>query len=116
MAQSAGADSEAADRIPPLTGRLNFAWQATDELRIDAWTRFADRQDRLSARDARDVRIDPNGTSGWGIFGLRASWDYRDVWQFTLGVDNILDKRYRLHGSGLDAPGHNWYASLRRVW
>jgi outer membrane receptor protein involved in Fe transport len=112
----AGSDAEPADRVPPLTGRLNIVWQATNDLRIEAWTRFADRQDRLSARDVRDVRIDPNGTSGWGIFGLRASWDYRDAWQLTLGVDNILDKRYRMHGSGLDAPGQNVTVSIRRVW
>jgi outer membrane receptor for ferrienterochelin and colicin len=111
-----GEEQEPADRIPPLTGRLNVAWQPRDDLRIDAWLRFADRQDRLSARDVRDVRIDPDGTSGWSIVGLRASWDYRDVWQFALGVDNLLDKRYRMHGSGLDAPGRNASVSIRRVW
>jgi outer membrane receptor protein involved in Fe transport len=112
----AGTNIEPADRIPPLTGRLNVAWEPRDNLRVDAWLRFADRQDRLSARDARDVRIDPGGTSGWGIVGMRASWDFRDDWQFTFGVDNILDKRYRMHGSGLDAPGQNVTVSMRLVW
>lgn len=113
---AAGTDTEPADRIPPLTGRISVAWQATNDLVIDGWLRFADRQDRLSERDTRDVRIDPGGTSGWAILGLSASWDYRDVWQFTLGVDNILDKRYRMHGSGLDAPGQNATVSIRRIW
>jgi outer membrane receptor for ferrienterochelin and colicin len=111
-----GEATEPADRIPPLTGKLNVAWQPRYDLRLDGWVRFADGQDRLSARDVRDVRIDPNGTSGWGIVGLRASWDYRDVWQFTLGVDNVLDKQYRVHGSGMDAPGQNAYVTVRRVW
>jgi outer membrane receptor protein involved in Fe transport len=114
--QIAGEATEAADRIPPLTGKLSIAWQPRYDLRLDGWIRFADRQDRLSARDVRDVRIDPNGTSGWGVVGLRASWDYRDVWQLTFGVDNVLDRRYRVHGSGMDAPGQNVSISIRRVW
>jgi len=95
---------------------LNIAYDPGSNFRIDGWLRFAGEQDRLSARDVRDVRIDPAGTSGWGILGARASWDYRDDWQITVGVDNILDKRYRAHGSGLDGPGRNASASIRRRW
>jgi outer membrane receptor protein involved in Fe transport len=110
-----GSPTEPADRIPPLSGRLNIAYDPGGDFRIDGWLRFAAEQDRLSARDVRDVRIDPTGTSGWAILGARASWVYRD-WQFTLGLDNLLDKRYRAHGSGLDAPGRNVIVSVRRTW
>jgi outer membrane receptor protein involved in Fe transport len=110
------APTEPADRIPPLSGRLSIAYDPGGEFRVEGWLRFAGEQDRLSARDIRDVRIDPAGTSGWGIVGVRASWDYRRDWQFTLGVDNILDKRYRAHGSGLDGPGRNASVSIRRSW
>ena len=110
-----GLPTEPADRIPPLSGRLNIVYDPGGDFRIDGWLRFAGEQDRLSARDVRDVRIDPTGTSGWAILGARASWVYRD-WQFTLGLDNLLDKRYRTHGSGLDAPGHNLILSVRRTW
>lgn len=110
-----GSPTEPADRIPPLSGRLNIAYDPGGDFRIDGWLRFAAEQDRLSARDVRDVRIDPTGTGGWGVLGARASWVYRD-WQFTVGLDNLLDKRYRAHGSGLDAPGRNLIVSLRRTW
>jgi len=110
-----GSPTEPADRIPPLSGRLNIACDPGGDFRIDGWLRFAGEQDRLSARDVRDVRIDPEGTSGWALLGARASWVYRD-WQFTLGLDNLLDKRYRAHGSGLDAPGRNLSVSVRRIW
>lgn len=110
-----GSPTEPADRIPPLSGRLNIAYDPGGDFRIDGWLRFAGEQDRLSARDVRDVRIDPTGTSGWAILGARASWVYR-YWQFTLGLDNLLDKRYRAHGSGLDAPGRNVIVSVRRTW
>lgn len=109
----AGSPTEPADRIPPLSGRLDIAYDAGSDVRLQGWLRFAGEQDRLSARDVRDVRIDPTGTSGWAILGAQASWDYRRDWQFTLGFDNLLDKRYRMHGSGLDAPGRNLSLSVR---
>jgi len=108
-----GSPTEPADRIPPLSGRLNIAYDPGGDLRFEGWLRFAGQQDRLSARDISDVRIDPTGTSGWAILGGRASWNYRRDWQFTLGLDNLLDKRYRMHGSGLDAPGRNLSLSVR---
>jgi len=74
----------------------------------------AGKQDRLSARDIRDVRIDPNGTPGWGRIGFSAQFSFDSGWQFTAGIDNLLDKRYRVHGSGLDAPGRNFSLHVRR--
>lgn len=111
-----GSPTEPGDRIPPLSGRLNFSYDAGGDFRLDAWLRFAGEQDRLSSRDIRDIRIDPNGTSGWGILGARGSWDVAGGWLFTLGVDNVFDKRYRVHGSGLDAPGRNLMIGVRRTW
>jgi outer membrane receptor protein involved in Fe transport len=110
-----GMPTESADRIPPLSGRLSIAFDPGGDFRIDGWLRFAGEQNRLSSRDVSDVRIDPTGTSGWAILGARVSRVYRD-WQFTLGVDNVLDKQYRAHGSGLDAPGRNLSMSVRRIW
>ena len=111
-----GSPTEPGDRIPPLSGRLNVSYDGGGDIRLDAWLRFAGEQDRLSARDVRDSRIDPNGTSGWGILGARGTWDARGDWQFTLGIDNVFDKRYRVHGSGLDAAGRNLMVSVRKTW
>jgi hemoglobin/transferrin/lactoferrin receptor protein len=111
-----GSLTEPGDRIPPLSGRLELSYDAGGEIRLDARLKFAGEQDRLSARDVRDIRIDPNGTGGWGILGARARWDVRGGWQFSLGVDNVLDKRYRMHGSGLDAAGRNLVVSVRKTF
>ncbi len=114
--QTVALQTEPGDRIPPLSGRLGLAYANGGPISVEAWARFANSQDRLSARDVSDVRIDPNGTPAWGIVGASATWQPNPAWTTRLGVDNVLDKRYRSHGSGIDAPGRNLSASVRRVW
>jgi len=61
-----------------------------------------------------DTRIDPAGTAGWGMLGGRLTWLPDQNWSLSVGVDNLLDKRYRVHGSGIDAPGRNVTLGVRR--
>ncbi len=104
------------DRIPPLNGRLgvDLAWR--DTLSIEPYLVFAAKQDRLSDRDARDSRIDPDGTDAWVTANLEASWRPDEYWLLQLGALNVLDETYRVHGSGLDAPGRNLRFSVRYLW
>jgi len=111
-----GDPAEPADRIPPLNGDFTLSYDAGGDYRLESWLRFADAQDRLSARDVRDSRIDPDGTPGWAVIGARLEKEYAQDWLLALSVDNLLDKRYRVHGSGLDAPGRNLTLSVRRLW
>ncbi|MGI9221572.1 MAG: TonB-dependent receptor [Woeseiaceae bacterium] len=114
--QLPGLAKEAADRIPPLNGVFEISYDVTSAFAIDGWIAFAAAQDRLSARDIRDSRINPNGTPGWGSVGVRGSLETHSNWKFALGVDNILDKNYRRHGSGLDSVGRNVSATVYKVW
>ena len=114
--QEVDATSEPADRVPPLNGRLELRYAPGDRWQLATWLAAASGQDRLSARDVRDVRIDPNGTAGWARIGASVTWAHEDGWQVTLGADNLADKEYRTHGSGIDAPGRNFSATFRRRW
>ncbi|HSM69137.1 MAG TPA: TonB-dependent receptor, partial [Xanthomonadales bacterium] len=96
-----------ADRIPPLNGRLGAAFQAMDRLRLRAELDFAGRQERLSSRDIGDPRIDPAGTPGWVSLNLRLDWQLDDRVSVGLNLENLADRHYREHASGLDAPGFN---------
>ena len=78
------------------------------------WMRGADAQERLSARDRDDPRIDPTGTPGWGRVGGRLDYRGPGAWHFSLTADNLTDKRYRVHGSGIDAPGRRVALTIRR--
>ena len=105
-----------ADRIPPFNGRLTFNYQANESLQIEPYILFAGSQDRLSPRDVQDVRINPAGTPGWVTANIAATWQPGEHWRATARVENILDKQYRLHGSGIDATGRNLLLSLNYSW
>jgi outer membrane receptor protein involved in Fe transport len=108
--------SQPADRIPPLSGELSLQFDLNMEWSLESWLTVAGEQNRLSDRDIRDIRIDPEGTEGWAILGTKASWRPDDIWKIDLVADNLLDKRYRVHGSGIDAPGRNFSIMIRTTW
>jgi outer membrane receptor protein involved in Fe transport len=52
-------------------------------------------------------------TAGWASFSLRGGLPLSESLDLLGAIENILDKNYRLHGSGVDAPGRNAYLRLR---
>jgi outer membrane receptor protein involved in Fe transport len=96
-----------ADRVPPLNGRIGLVYQTNTRLRFETYLDFAARQDRLSPRDVDDPRINPNGTPGWGTLNMLLSWQWTPQVELGLRLQNLADKNYREHGSGIDAAGIN---------
>jgi len=96
-----------ADRIPPLNGKLGLEYFFRGDWRIEPYLLFANRQDRLNPRDVRDPRINPMGTSAWGTLNLLFDWQATASLQLGLRLENLADKAYREHASGIDAPGRN---------
>ena len=105
-----------ADRIPPFNGQLSFRYQAGNSLVVEPFIRFAGAQGRLSPRDVNDIRIDPAGTPGWLTLNIAATWQSANRWRATASIENILDRNYRLHGSGIDSTGRNLLLSLNYTW
>ncbi len=105
-------DDVPARRIPPLFGYVGlsydplvprWSWFTWAELRLT----LADGQDELNPDDLTDPRIDPDGTGSWERldldFGGPLGAQRGSTWN--IGLHNILDEAYRVHGSGFDAPG-----------
>jgi outer membrane receptor protein involved in Fe transport len=105
-------DDVPARRIPPLFGSLALTWDALEAAQTVEWGRFemiaAGEQDELNPDDLSDPRIDPDGTAGWATFNLDVGGALprlSDGASWSFGLHNLLDEQYRIHGSGLDAPG-----------
>jgi hemoglobin/transferrin/lactoferrin receptor protein len=72
----------------------------------------AEKADKLSADDVRDTqRIPPGGTPGYAVFGTRVGAQVTANLALTLGVENIFDQDYRIHGSGVNEAGRNFVAT-----
>lgn len=52
-------------------------------------------------------------SEGFIIVGLRAGWTITPDFSVTVIGDNLLDRNYRLHGSGVDAPGRSVQVRFR---
>ncbi|MFC3195058.1 TonB-dependent receptor plug domain-containing protein [Marinicella sediminis] len=102
----------AADRIPPTFGVIGYQQDLSDRWKMRSQVRFAETQDRLSARDLSDPRINPFGTGGFVVYDTHFTWQQGIDRQVRLGVENLFDKKYREHASGLDAPGRNYHVSF----
>jgi outer membrane receptor protein involved in Fe transport len=101
-----------AERIPPLNGRVGMFSRLHSRVWIESYLDYAFSQHRLSDRDRQDPRINPQGTPGWIMAAVRLGWEVNERLMVRLTVENIFDKAYRQHGSGINAPGVNVVAAL----
>ncbi len=96
-----------ADRIPPLNGKLGLEYFFRGRVHIEPYLLFATHQNRLSPRDLNDPRINPIGTAAWATLNLSLDWQMTPSLKLGLRLENLGDKAYREHASGIDAPGRN---------
>ena len=105
-------EDEPMRRIPPLHGRLGLQWEHVAGFSARAEWRYAAAQRRLSAGDINDHRIAEGGTDGWQIINIYAGYTHRRF-GVNVGLQNLLDQRYRTHGSGVDGYGRSGWLAVR---
>ena len=97
---------EPLSRIPPTQGILGLRWQDPEHRQyFDFYAWMSDRQDRLNFQDISDKRIPAGGTPGFTTWNLRWSNRFTECQRISLGIENLLDRAYRVHGSGVDGAG-----------
>jgi hemoglobin/transferrin/lactoferrin receptor protein len=78
---------------------------------------IAGKQDDLSEKDKTDTqRIPPGGTPGYSVVHLRAGYAITPDVHLSAAVENVFDRNYRIHGSGVNEPGLNVILALEVSW
>lgn len=105
---------EPVSRLAPLQGSTGARWQSEDRRWwAEGWIWAVDNQDQLALRDVTDTsRIPPGGTPGFTIFGVSGGVAISEDVVWTLSLENLGDKDYRVHGSGVNGPGFNVVSTL----
>jgi outer membrane receptor protein involved in Fe transport len=52
-------------------------------------------------------------TSGWYALDLHGGMPLSERTHLQFGIGNVFDRNYRIHGSGIDAPGFNVTLGVR---
>jgi len=108
---------EPMDRIMPLTGNVGLRVDPWDRCWLEAVMTAAAKQDKLSTRDQADTqRIPPGGTPGYAVFTIRGGYAITRNLMLSAAVENIANKNYRIHGSGLNEPGRNLVIAVEAVF
>jgi outer membrane receptor protein involved in Fe transport len=105
-----------ASRVPPANGVIGLRARPIAELELSSYVRYAAPQRRLSTRDLEDPRIDPRGTRAWATWSFRGGWNLSEHLAIVAVLENVLDHRYREHGSGIDGPGAQLILSVDARW
>jgi outer membrane receptor protein involved in Fe transport len=97
-------------RIPPFFGKglvryQRKIWSASLE------HLFAGPQKRLSSGDIADNRIAQGGTPGWNVLNLYSTVRLNSL-SFTIGLQNLFNEDYRLHGSGVNGVGRSGWIAI----
>ena len=99
-------------RIPPLFGQQELVWKKNNT-QILIQHVFAGKQDRLAQGDKDDNRIGSSGTPNWNVFNISLNQQFKNIF-IQLGGINLLNEKYKTHGSGIYAMGRTY--SLLVQW
>ena len=101
-------------RLMPASGEVGIRWeQPKPRIWVETLCMMAAAQHNLSPDDALDTqRIPPGGTPGYAVFTVRGGWCINKYFTLTTACENILDKDYRVHGSGVNESGLNFLVAI----
>jgi outer membrane receptor protein involved in Fe transport len=94
-------------RIAPTSGTIETRWSFLGSLYAGWALRWALAQNRLSVSDRADYRIPNGGTPGFAVFDLRAGYRLRRTLIVNMVLENIMNRPYRAHGSGVNGAARS---------
>jgi hemoglobin/transferrin/lactoferrin receptor protein len=106
------------DHIPPMYGRVGTRWH-TSRASLEGNLLFNGRkrlEDYNLEGEDNQLYAPANGMPAWLTFNLRGSYRFGKYLSLQAGIDNIMDLQYRNFASGINAPGRNFWLTLRTAW
>lgn len=106
-------------RMAPFTASAALRWTAPSKAYwVEGRVVGAVEADRVFAADqvADNQRIPTNGTPAYIVPSMYAGWKATDNLELSLGLENISDSDYRVHGSGNNEAGFNAILGAKVTW
>jgi hemoglobin/transferrin/lactoferrin receptor protein len=105
---------EPLSRMMPPTGDLSLRYAPSGgNWSLEGRLKAVGKQDDLPEPDRRDTqRIPPDGTPGYVRIDCYLNRQVTPDFRLGLGIENVTDRDYRVHGSGVNGPGRNLIASV----
>jgi len=113
------------DHVAPLFGRVGVTYSSSgDKVNAEVYSLFNGSKPlsryNLNGEDnigyATVKGPDGKGLPAWFTLNLRVSFRPHPAITLQGGIENILDTEYRTFGSGINAPGRNFYAAIRATF
>ena len=103
------------DHIPPLFGRTMLRWEwkrleAQVFALYNGWKRI---EDYSPNGEDNQKFATADGMPAWYTLNFRGTIAITKNFKAQLGVENILDRHYRVFASGISAPGRNYMLNAR---
>lgn len=122
LSLTAGHDDEEAPlrHVPPLFGATHLIFERS-ALKADLYALYngSITNERMAPSEKDKTYLyatDENGnpwSPGWFTLNFKSSYNVNNRLDLTVGVENLLDLRYRPYSSGIAAPGRNFIVSAR---
>lgn len=117
-----GEEKQPLDHVAPLYGRVGITYfTAGNKVSTEFYSLFngAKPLSRYNLNGEDNIGYatvkgeDGKGLPAWFTLNLRASYRVHPNITLQGGIENILDTEYRTFGSGINAPGRNFYVAMR---
>lgn len=103
------------DHIPPMYGKFGSRWHNTRGS-VEAFVLFNGKKklEDYSLEGEDNLQYAPvNGTAAWYTANIRGAFKFNKNLTLQAGIDNIFDTNYRAFASGINAPGRNFWVTVR---
>jgi hemoglobin/transferrin/lactoferrin receptor protein len=98
-------------RIPPFHGMTKVSFEK-EKFYLNAIAQYAGEQTRLSSGDKSDNRMNKYGTASWTILNINTGYEFKHI-EINTGIQNLFNKDYRTHGSGINGMGRSLWLSVK---